>query len=75
MFFFDYGVVVFWNMTELEEKSIIAEIKYFEIKPNENVECDYIQYDEKNIDEEVNFNVRAYILRDLLSLCVNNHLY
>jgi uncharacterized Rmd1/YagE family protein len=45
MFFFELGVVVFWNMTEIEEKSIISEIKSFEINSyGLNFENDDINY-------------------------------
>ena len=45
MFFFELGVIVFWNMTEMEEKSIISEIKSFEINSvGQNFENDDINY-------------------------------
>jgi uncharacterized Rmd1/YagE family protein len=71
MFFFDCGVIVFWNLSEVEEKSIITELKSFEIKSyNENYECDDINYQESNKYEEDELDPKAYISRDHLVLCV-----
>lgn len=70
MFFFEYGVIVFWNMSEMEEKSIISELKHFEIKSNQKIEYDNIKYEEKVQDEEETFVAKYYINRDHLVLCV-----
>ena len=51
MFFFELGVIVFWNMTEMEEKSIISEIKGFEVNSHgTNLESDDINYQGKLFD-------------------------
>lgn len=81
MFFFELGVVVFWNMTEMEEKSIIAEIKNFEIRTHgTNFDNDDINYqgksqffikkDNNKFDEEF-LDAKIYITRDHLKLIVN----
>ena len=44
IFWFSYGTIIFWNMTEMEERSIIEQTKQFEIVPNE-VERDTIEYE------------------------------
>ena len=76
MFFFELGVVVFWNMTEMEEKSIITEIKNFEINSHvQNTENDNLNYqgnlyhnlDNNQLEEEV-MDPKTYISRDHLKL-------
>lgn len=71
MFIFDYGVIVFWNMTEIEEKSIISELRPYEIKSNITKERDFITFEETKTEEE-NFNSKSYINTDNLVLCGNN---
>jgi uncharacterized Rmd1/YagE family protein len=72
IFFFDYGVVVFWNMTEIEEKSIIAELKPYQVKSNFKIETDYINYEETKIDGEISVNPKTYINNDHLILVGNS---
>lgn len=55
-------------MTEIEEKSIISEMKPFELHSNFKIECDYINYEDTNIEEQT-FNSKIYINRDSLILC------
>jgi uncharacterized Rmd1/YagE family protein len=55
-------------MTEVEERSIIAELKPYEIKSNNKFENDYIHYEETKIEEE-SFNSKVYINNDHLILC------
>jgi uncharacterized Rmd1/YagE family protein len=55
-------------MSEIEEKSIIAEIKQFSVKANLKIECDNINYEETKLDEE-DFNPKTYIFNDHLYLC------
>jgi uncharacterized Rmd1/YagE family protein len=57
-------------MSEIEEKSIISELKTFEIKSNMKIECDYINYEDVKLEEE-SFNSKTYINRDHLILCGN----
>jgi uncharacterized Rmd1/YagE family protein len=68
IFIFDYGVIVFWNMSEIEEKSIIAELKKFQLKSNNKVESDIINYEETKVEEEP-INSKSYINTDHLMLC------
>jgi uncharacterized Rmd1/YagE family protein len=69
IFWFEYGVVVFWNFTEIEEKSIISELKSFEIGSNFKIQYDFIIYDENKYEDEA-FDPKSYIGRDQLKLCV-----
>lgn len=71
IFIFDYGVIVFWNMTEIEEKSIISELKQFQLKSNIKIERDHINYEENKNDEEDLLNAKSYINTDHLILCGN----
>lgn len=66
IFLFDYGVIVFWNLEESEEKTIIAELKKYEIKSNFKTENDYLQYKQRS-DDDV-FNPKLYINNDTLFL-------
>ena len=54
-------------MSEIEEKSIISELKPYEIKSNSKVEIDEITYEETKIDEDI-FDHRNYINKDHLTL-------
>lgn len=69
IFWFEYGVVVFWNFTEIEEKSIISELKSFESKSNFKIQYDFITYEENKYEDEM-FDPKSYIGRDHLKLCV-----
>ncbi len=71
IFIFDYGVILFWNMTEIEEKSITSELKPFEIKSNLKIESDNITYEDSKIDEEDNFNFKSFISTDNIVLSGN----
>jgi uncharacterized Rmd1/YagE family protein len=57
-------------MSEIEEKSIISELKPYEIKSNTKVESDDITYEETKIEDEP-FDHRNYINKDHLILCGN----
>jgi uncharacterized Rmd1/YagE family protein len=69
IFWFEYGVVVFWNFTEIEEKSIISELKSFESKSNFKIQYDFITYDDNKYEDET-FDPKSYIGRDHLKLSV-----
>ncbi|KAG7756579.1 hypothetical protein KL911_001381 [Ogataea haglerorum] len=41
MFILDYGVVVFWNFSEIHEKNILADLVFAKIQPGEfSLDCD-----------------------------------
>jgi len=46
MFLFEYGVVVFWGMTEAQEKRFLSALKRFEIEklPSDEVEVEDLNY-------------------------------
>jgi uncharacterized Rmd1/YagE family protein len=69
IFWFEYGVVVFWNFTDIEEKSIIAELKGFE-KNSFKLIYDSIHYEELKGDDDWIFDPKNYIMRDHLKLTV-----
>ncbi|OWB74281.1 hypothetical protein B5S31_g4068 [[Candida] boidinii] len=53
MFILDYGVVVFWNFTELHEKNILADLVFAKIQPFEfDLDDDDDDDDEDDEDEE-----------------------
>ena len=60
--------MVFWNFSEIEEKSIISELKLFSVKTNKKFEFNYIEYEETKLEEE-NFNPKTYFSNDHLYLC------
>jgi uncharacterized Rmd1/YagE family protein len=70
IFWFEYGVVVFWNFTDIEEKSIISELKGFERYSNLKVQHDAIHYEENKDDDELIFDYKNYIMGDQLKLIV-----
>jgi len=56
-------------MTEIEEKSIISELKSFELRSNFKIHSDFITYEENKYEEEA-FDPKNYISRDHLKLSV-----
>lgn len=50
MFILDYGVVVFWNFSEIHEKNILADLAFAKIRPDEF--DDFDDYDEDDDDED-----------------------
>ncbi|GMF97495.1 unnamed protein product [[Candida] boidinii] len=53
MFILDYGVVVFWNFTELHEKNVLADLVFAKIQPFEfDLDDDDDDDDEDDEDEE-----------------------
>jgi uncharacterized Rmd1/YagE family protein len=69
IFWFEYGVVVFWNFTDIEEKSIISELKGFE-KNSFKMLYDNIHFEEVKDEDDTMFDPKDYILRDHLKLTV-----
>ncbi|KAI8362329.1 hypothetical protein B0O80DRAFT_421865 [Mortierella sp. GBAus27b] len=69
VFFFDYGVTVFWNMTVEQEKWILEDLKNFEEKK-------LMQEDEQT--EEFHFEYAGYssprIYNDMITLRGGNHM-
>ncbi len=57
-------------MSEIEEKSIISELKPYELKSNSKIESDDITYEETKLDEDA-FDARSFINKDHLILCGN----
>lgn len=54
MFILDYGVVVFWNFSEIHEKNILADLVFAKIQPGElDDEDDYDDDDEESDEESV----------------------
>lgn len=57
MFILDYGVVVFWNFSEIHEKNILADLVFAKIQPgefddDEDDEDDEDEEDEDDIEDE-----------------------
>lgn len=44
VFYFSYGVIVSWGLTESEEKTCMAYVKDFEKEPNQKIELDEFSY-------------------------------
>ncbi|KAI8093306.1 uncharacterized protein BX664DRAFT_260365 [Halteromyces radiatus] len=63
MFLFDYGVVVFWGMTLIEEQRILKELKPFE---EETLESDDVETEEFNYYYDENYQPRIY--NDIITL-------
>ncbi len=57
-------------MSEIEERSIISELRPYEIKSNAKVESDGITYEDTKIEEDT-FDHRNFINKDHLILCGN----
>ncbi|CAG8500655.1 16498_t:CDS:10 [Dentiscutata heterogama] len=73
VFFFDYGVVVFWNMTEDQEKLILDDLAMSKISVRslkaEDIECEtfHFQYDLTSTRQPRIFN-------DMITLKSDNHM-
>ncbi|GME79883.1 unnamed protein product [Ambrosiozyma monospora] len=53
MFILDYGVVVFWNFSEIHEKNILADLVFAKLQPDEfELSDDEDDDDEDNNDED-----------------------
>jgi uncharacterized Rmd1/YagE family protein len=44
IFYFSYGVIVCWGLSDMEEKEILATVKDFEREPNPKIELDEFTY-------------------------------
>lgn len=70
VFFFDYGVTVFWNLTEEEELDVLADIARFEEHkfPTDDIQVEefHFQYDPRSKSSRV-FN-------DMITLRTSNHM-
>jgi uncharacterized Rmd1/YagE family protein len=57
VFFFAYGVIVFWGIRKEDEKVLTEEVEPFEIEPNDEIETDrftyYVSDDPKVKQEEI----------------------
>lgn len=51
MFILDYGVVVFWNFSEIHEKNILADLVFAKIQPGEFDDEDDDDYDDEEEEE------------------------
>ncbi|CAG8528779.1 8474_t:CDS:10 [Dentiscutata erythropus] len=73
VFFFDYGVVVFWNMTEDQEKIILDDIAMSKVSVRslkaDDIECEtfHFQYDLTSTRQPRIFN-------DMITLKSDNHM-
>ncbi|KAI9138477.1 hypothetical protein BKA69DRAFT_1031423 [Paraphysoderma sedebokerense] len=71
VFFFEYGVTVFWNFTSLQEAEILRSIKPFEQQPisesETQIENFWFQY-----DTLPNYQPRIY--NDMITLKTGNHM-
>ncbi|ORZ13178.1 hypothetical protein BCR42DRAFT_493247 [Absidia repens] len=63
MFLFDYGVVVFWGMTLVEEQRVLKELKPFE---EETLESNDVETEEFNYYYDENYQPRIY--NDIITL-------
>ncbi|TID15768.1 hypothetical protein CANINC_004297 [Pichia inconspicua] len=52
MFILDYGVVVFWNFSEIHEKNILADLAFAKIRPDEFDEIDDFDDEEEEEDDD-----------------------
>ena len=57
VFFFSYGVIVFWGIRKEDEKILIEEVEPFEIEANDEIETDrftyYVSQDSKVKQDEI----------------------
>ncbi|CAG8535496.1 715_t:CDS:2 [Scutellospora calospora] len=73
VFYFDYGVVVFWNMTEDQEKMILDDLTMSKVSVRplkaDDIECEtfHFQYD-------LNSNRQPRIFNDMITLKSDNHM-
>ncbi|KAF0453056.1 DUF155-domain-containing protein [Gigaspora margarita] len=73
VFYFDYGVVVFWNMTEDQEKLILDDLAMSKVSvrslKSEDIECEtfHFQYDYTS-------NRQPRIFNDMITLKSDNHM-
>ncbi|KAG0228348.1 hypothetical protein BGW41_003447 [Actinomortierella wolfii] len=70
VFFFDYGVVVFWNFTVEQEEWILSDLAQFEIK---RLPADDIQTEEFHF-EYVGYTTTPRIYNDMITLRGGNHM-
>lgn len=79
MFIFNYGVVVFWNFTEIQEKNILGDIS-FARNSNDNKQLLIRPIDESDIEkEQFHFEYdmdteRPRIYNDMITLRSGDHL-
>ncbi|KAI0464185.1 hypothetical protein LJB42_001788 [Komagataella kurtzmanii] len=59
VFIFDYGTVVFWNLSELNEKNILADLVFAKIRPGEYELSDDEDEDEDDEMDGVNHTTEA----------------
>jgi uncharacterized Rmd1/YagE family protein len=67
-FFFDYGVVVIWGLTEQEEKTVLRNLRNFE---EEKLPFDQVEIEEFHFHYNVSQQPRIY--NDVITLKVNNN--
>ncbi|KAI8063800.1 hypothetical protein BC940DRAFT_306881 [Gongronella butleri] len=63
MFLFDYGVVVFWGMTEVEEQRVLQDLEPFE---EEKLDADDVETEEFNYYYDESYQPRIY--NDIITL-------
>ncbi|KAJ3215662.1 hypothetical protein HK099_006250 [Clydaea vesicula] len=71
VFFFDYGVIVFWNFTKEEEEKFISLFKQFAINP---IRFDNYEVDELNFQYDLSGPQQPRIFNDIITLKSSNHL-
>lgn len=78
MFILEYGIVVFWNFSEIHEKNILADLSF--VHYEENIPIMIKPIDEQDIEtEEFHFDYddqvhRSRIYNDMITLKLANHL-
>ncbi|KAF9974882.1 hypothetical protein BGZ73_001622 [Actinomortierella ambigua] len=70
IFFFDYGVVVFWNFTVEQEEWILGDLAQFETK---RLPADDVQTEEFHF-EYVGYSTTPRIYNDMITLRGGNHM-
>ncbi|CCF60085.1 hypothetical protein KAFR_0J00170 [Kazachstania africana CBS 2517] len=77
IFIFHYGVIVFWNFTEMQEKNVLADISFFEdtkrlvLKPLDEQD---IETEEFHFEYNKDNNERPRIFNDIITLRSHDHM-
>jgi uncharacterized Rmd1/YagE family protein len=78
MFVFSYGVVVFWNFTEHQEKNVLADMAFYESESEVSLNTGPLA-DEDFETEEFHFEyspeaLRPRVYNDMFTLCTGDHM-
>lgn len=72
LFFFSYGVIVFWGIQKEDEIGFLTEVEPFEVRPNEEIETDKFNY---TVSDDVKLHQEQILLpnREVLTLLSVSH--